>query len=85
MEYLREKEILHRDLKSVNVLLTKEDTIKLTDFGLAFLKKQFESKWSTKSGAGTVEWTGFFWRFSFFLFSFFHGEAGSAQKPSCSL
>lgn len=39
LEYLLSKNILHRDLKPQNILLTDEFNIKLTDFGFA---KQFD-------------------------------------------
>uniref|UniRef100_A0A183BK87 Protein kinase domain-containing protein n=1 Tax=Globodera pallida TaxID=36090 RepID=A0A183BK87_GLOPA len=35
VQYIHTKRIIHRDLKPPNVLLTIEDTVKLTDFGLS--------------------------------------------------
>uniref|UniRef100_A0A183BK83 non-specific serine/threonine protein kinase n=1 Tax=Globodera pallida TaxID=36090 RepID=A0A183BK83_GLOPA len=35
VQYIHTKRIIHRDLKPPNVLLTVEDTVKLTDFGLS--------------------------------------------------
>jgi len=35
LAYLHEKSIIHRDVKGGNLLLTKEGTIKLADFGIA--------------------------------------------------
>lgn len=35
MSYLEEKGIVHRDLAASNVLISKEDVAKVSDFGLA--------------------------------------------------
>lgn len=57
LEYLHRKSILHRDLTSMNVLVTENYDAKLTDFGLAKLKLAIsQSAKSNDKGAGTLLW-----------------------------
>jgi len=49
--HTQEPPILHRDLKSLNVLITKHHHAKITDFGLS---KQKSSEYNTK--IGTLQW-----------------------------
>ncbi|KAG0244306.1 hypothetical protein BGW41_008070 [Actinomortierella wolfii] len=55
LDYIHYKGIIHRDLKSQNVLLTRHMEVKLCDFGLATVKTQSASK-STGSFVGTFRW-----------------------------
>ena len=66
LDYLHEKDVVHRDLKTENVLLTQTDDIKLADFGLArpfiALKTKTpswlcnDSKYYMNSHVGTPHW-----------------------------
>ena len=47
--------VIHRDLKSPNLLVDKDLTIKVCDFGLS--RVRHTTVLSTKSQAGTPEWT----------------------------
>ncbi|KAK9723860.1 hypothetical protein RND81_05G030700 [Saponaria officinalis] len=56
MNYLHKRNppIVHRDLKSLNLLVDKNYTVKVCDFGLSRLKAN--TFLSSKSAAGTPEW-----------------------------
>jgi len=56
MKYLHDMNVLHRDLKSANVLVFANDRLKLCDFGLANLKGDGATIKSYR-GIGTVQWT----------------------------
>lgn len=53
MQYLHSHKIIHRDLKSPNVLLTYKDTLKISDFGTSRMWTERSTKMSF---AGTVSW-----------------------------
>ncbi|KAF9974852.1 hypothetical protein BGZ73_001667 [Actinomortierella ambigua] len=55
LNYIHHKQVLHRDLKSMNVLLTRRMEVKLCDFGLATAKTHSASK-STSTTKGTLRW-----------------------------
>ncbi|KAG0239680.1 hypothetical protein BGW41_007563 [Actinomortierella wolfii] len=55
LAYIHHEGILHRDLKSANVLLTKSMEVKLCDFGLAIVKDLIEAP-SANTLYGTVRW-----------------------------
>ncbi|XP_062201959.1 uncharacterized protein LOC133904456 [Phragmites australis] len=56
MNYLHHSSplIIHRDLKSSNLLVDKNWTVKVADFGLSRLKR--ETFLTTKNGQGTPQW-----------------------------
>ncbi len=54
--HLHEVNILHRDLKSLNVLLDDRFRAKITDFGLSKIKSEMGSMSSSKGMKGTLGW-----------------------------
>ncbi|KAI0211951.1 Mitogen-activated protein kinase kinase kinase 13-A [Lamellibrachia satsuma] len=53
MSYLHSHKIIHRDLKSPNVLISKGDVAKISDFGTS---REWNEKSTKMSFAGTVAW-----------------------------
>ncbi len=56
LEFLHSRGIIHRDLKSANVLLDGGNTAKLSDFGLAKLKGETITQGYLGHTQGTVPW-----------------------------
>jgi sterile alpha motif and leucine zipper-containing kinase AZK len=54
--HLHAENILHRDIKSMNVLLSKVNTAKLTDFGLSKVKMETRSTTKAVQSVGTLAW-----------------------------
>ena len=55
LQYLHENNIIHRDLKSANVLISPSGILKLTDFGSSRKFDEIEDHWS-KSLKGSPYW-----------------------------
>ncbi len=56
--YLHQNQIIHRDLKSLNILLDQHNKAKLADFGLAKLRAETASRTQINTGLkGTSQWT----------------------------
>ena len=53
LSYLHRQGIAHRDIKGLNILLTKEGTIKIADFGVAV---NINDTTKTLSAGGTPYW-----------------------------
>lgn len=53
MHYLHQHKIIHRDLKSPNVLIGQGELVKISDFGTS---KEWNEKSTKMSFAGTVQW-----------------------------
>ncbi|KAG9100674.1 hypothetical protein FS749_013721 [Ceratobasidium sp. UAMH 11750] len=56
VQYLHKEDIVHGDIKGDNLLMDRDGTIKLTDFGLAIMQDQVFKFSQTDPGGGTIRW-----------------------------
>nr|CAB3265413.1 Raf1 serine/threonine protein kinase [Phallusia mammillata] len=56
MEYLHAKNIIHRDMKSNNIFLLEDYTVKIGDFGLATVKSRWSGSEQVMQPTGSILW-----------------------------
>lgn len=56
IEYLHSKDIIHRDIKSNNIFLHNNGTVKIGDFGLATVKARWSGNHQVQQPTGSILW-----------------------------
>ena len=56
VNYLHAKQIIHRDLKSNNIFLLEDLTVKVGDFGLATVKTRWSGDYGCEQPSGSILW-----------------------------
>ncbi len=56
LEFLHDRNVIHRDIKSFNILLSGDFSAKLSDYGLAKIKENSTSNTSVVQAVGTLPW-----------------------------
>lgn len=56
LDFLHDRDVIHRDIKSLNILLSEDFSAKLSDYGLAKIKENSTSSTSVVQAVGTLPW-----------------------------
>jgi eukaryotic-like serine/threonine-protein kinase len=52
LEYIHQHKVIHHDIKPGNIMLTKEDDVKILDFGLAYAEDFKDDVWADQISVG---------------------------------